>query len=67
MLTTTKIAEARGITPQRVRQVLVGVDPIDSIGGAAIYAKRDVDRAFARVRPGGKGWRRGKSASGKSR
>lgn len=69
MLTTIRIAEMRGISPQRVRQVLdrAGVAPVEWIGQAAIWSESDVEMAFRGVRPGGLGWRRGKTKPHKSR
>jgi predicted transcriptional regulator len=62
VLTTNKIAKERGVTPQRVRQVLAAarVKPVEWIGQAAIWRPEDVERAFKSVKPGGLGWRKGK-------
>ena len=69
MLTTIRIARERGVSPQRVRQVLdrAGVLPVEWIGQAAIWSESDVERAFREVRPGGLGWRRGKTKPHKSK
>ena len=59
MVTVRDVADARGLTPARVRQVLDAddVEPVRRVGPVGLYDPERVDAAFAKVRPGGLGWR----------